>query len=471
MTAIDWGLTALYFAALIGIGVQTMRRIESSDDFAVAGNRIIWPVFFGSLAAAFLGGGASIGLAGQTFSNGYVYMFAFLAYSVQTVLVGWFVAPRLKRYRHAHTIGDVMEEHFGRATRLLTGIVSVALCAGILGAQALAIGTVVNATVGLPVTPSIVIGMVVVILYSTFGGLWAVIQTDMMQFVLLGVLVPVTLLIGVARAGGVDELLAAVPDAHAGALGSMSVSAFAGLFVSFLLGETLVPPYAQRTFSTPDGRHARTGYVLTGIFSAFFFFITASIGLVALRLFPGVAPEAALPTVVMKLLPVGLVGLVVAALLAVVMSTASSYMNSTAVVLIKDIYQPFIRPGLTPRHRLWLERMTTAIVGVLATLFAISVPSIVDALLYSYSLWAPTIIIPLLGAVLFNARSTFAALSAILTGGIVTAVWTWLLDEPFGLPGVLVGVAANLLVFAVITLFNRTGRKSAARPITAAEEA
>lgn len=66
MTAIDWGLVVLYFAALIGIGVQTMRRIESSDDFAVAGNRIIWPVFFGSLAAAFLGGGASIGLAGQT---------------------------------------------------------------------------------------------------------------------------------------------------------------------------------------------------------------------------------------------------------------------------------------------------------------------------------------------------------------------------------------------------------------------
>lgn len=471
MTAIDWVLVALYFAALIGIGLQTMRRIESSDDFAVAGNRVIWPVFFGSLAAAFLGGGASIGLAGQTFSDGYVYMLAFLAYSVQTVLVGWFVAPRLKRYRHAHTIGDVMAEHFGPASRLITGIVSVALCAGILGAQALAIGTVVNATVGLPVTPSIVVGMAVVIVYSTFGGLWAVIQTDMMQFVLLGVLVPVTLLIGVARAGGVDAMLASVPDANTGALGSTGGLAFAGLFVSFLLGETLVPPYAQRTFSTPDGRHARIGYVLTGIFSALFFFITASIGLVALRLFPGIKPEAALPTVVMKLLPVGLVGLVVAALMAVVMSTASSYMNSTAVVLIKDIYQPFIRPGLTPRHRLWLERVTTAVVGVLATLFAISVPSIVDALMYSYSLWAPTIIIPLLGAVLFNARSTPAALSAILAGGIVTGVWTWALGEPYGVPGVLVGVAANLLVFTGLTLVDRSRRGTGADPVTIAEEA
>src|SRR5690625_4538912 len=143
MTVIDWALVALYFVVLVGIGLQTMRRIESSDDFAVAGNRIIWPVFFGSLAAAFLGGGASIGLAGQAFSDGYVYMFAFLAYSLQTVLVGWFVAPRLKRYRSAHTVGDVMADHFGEPARLLTGILSVALCAGILGAQALAIGTVV----------------------------------------------------------------------------------------------------------------------------------------------------------------------------------------------------------------------------------------------------------------------------------------------------------------------------------------
>lgn len=470
MTAVDWGVIVLYFVVLIGIGLQTMRRIETSDDFAVAGNRIIWPVFFGSLAAAFLGGGASLGLAGQSYASGYVYMFAFLAYSIQTVLIGWFVAPRLKRYPGAHTVGDVMDAHFGRGARLLTGILSFALCAGILGAQALAIGTVVNATIGLPVTPSVVIGMAIVILYSTFGGLWAVIQTDMMQFVLLGVLIPVTLLIGVYRSGGVGELLAGIPDTHLSGLGGMTLLAFAGLFVSFLLGETLVPPYTQRTFSTPDGRHARIGFVLTGIFSALFFFITASLGLVALRLFPGIDSEAALPTVVMELLPVGLVGLVVAALLAVVMSTASSYMNSAAIVLVKDIYQPFIKPDLSGGHRLWLERATTVAIGVLATLFAISVPSIVDALLYAYSLWAPTVIIPLLGAVLFGCRSAGAAVGAIVAGGVVTALWTWALGDPFGVPGVIVGVGANALVFIVVSLVSRTERRAPAAPPVAQEE-
>ena len=121
MTVLDWALLAGYFVLLIVIGVQTIRRVRTADDFAVAGNRIIWPVFFGSLAASFLGGGASLGVAGKTFSDGYVYMFAFFGYAVSFLLVGLFVAPRLKRYLGAHTVGDVMEHHYGRSARLVTG--------------------------------------------------------------------------------------------------------------------------------------------------------------------------------------------------------------------------------------------------------------------------------------------------------------------------------------------------------------
>ncbi|AHK32636.1 sodium:solute symporter family transporter [Rhodococcus opacus] len=120
MAILDWILLGAYFLLLVLIGVQTMRRVKSPDDFAVAGNRIIWPVFFGSLAAAFLGGGASLGVAGAAMRDGYVYMFAFCAFGVQTVLVGYFVAPRLKNYIGAHTLGDIMEAHYGRPARLVT---------------------------------------------------------------------------------------------------------------------------------------------------------------------------------------------------------------------------------------------------------------------------------------------------------------------------------------------------------------
>src|SRR5829696_2822910 len=440
MAIIDWVFLGLYFALLIVIGVQTIRRIETPEDFAVAGNRIIWAVFFGSLAASFLGGGSSLGNAGETFKDGYVYMFAFFAFAIQTVLVGYFVAPRLKRYANAETVGDIMENHYGSTARLLTGILSVAVCAGILGAQALAVGTIFNTILGISTTLGILIGMSIVVLYSAFGGVWAVIQTDMMQFVFLGVFLPVTLIIGLVKVGGPAELMASVPDAHLSFMGTWTGGLFVSVFLAFLLGETLVPPYTQRAFSTPDPANARKGYVMSGVFAFFFFFVSASIGLVALALYPNISPDQAVPTVVM--------------------STASSYLNSIAVVFVKDIYQPFINPNVSASRKVWLERGLSLVVGGAAILFAVSVPSIVDALLYSYALWAPTIIIPLILAVMWGFRSKAAALSAIVAGGGVAAVWTWVLHEPFGITGLVAGLVVNVVTFAVVYQFAGGERRS-----------
>jgi SSS family solute:Na+ symporter len=348
-----------------------------------------------------------------------------------------------------------MEAHYGKSSRIVTGLLSVALCTGILGAQAVAIGTVVNATLDVPPTLAIAIGMVVTVLYSTFGGAWAVIQTDMLQFVFLGVLIPLTLLYGLHAVGGPEYLWSALPSDHMSFLGDYSIATFIGLFAAFLLGETLVPPYAQRTFATPDSSHARKGFVAAGVFSFFFYFISASIGAVAYLLYPDIAPEAAIPTVATELLPAGLFGLLVAALLAVVMSTASSYLNSSAVVFSEDLYRPLAAKQVSARGRLRLERLTSVLVGAGATVFALTVPSIVDALLYSYTLWAPTMIVPLLGAVLFGISSKPAALWGIAAGAVVTVVWQWVLGSPLGLDGLIPGVLANLAVYSAVALTTR----------------
>ncbi|MEV0701049.1 cation:proton antiporter [Saccharopolyspora sp. NPDC050389] len=120
----------------------------------------------------------------------------------------------------------------------------------------------------------------------------------------------------------------------------------------------------QTTITATDARSARWGLVLAGFFAGAFFFITATIGLLATVLFPGVAPDQALTTVVMRLIPAGIVGLVVAALLSVVMSTASSSLNSIAVVFVKDIYRPLVDPDASARKQLWLERALSLGVGV-----------------------------------------------------------------------------------------------------------
>jgi len=343
-----------------------------------------------------------------------------------------------------------MEKHYGKSVKLLTGILSVGLCTGILGGQALALGTMFNVILDIPPIYGILIGMGAVILYTSFGGVWAVIQTDVVQFVLLGVILPVALILGLFAVGSTDTLVEKIPDVHLTFLGDWKLTHFIGLFITFLLGEALIPPYTQRIFSSKDPESSRKGYMMSGFFSFGFFFITGSLGLIAYVLYPTIQTDQALPTIVRNLLPVGVTGLAVAALLAVIMSTASSFLNATTVSFMQDIYLPFLsRKKHSEKHDLLMERVLTLIVGVGSLVFALSVPSIIAALEYSYYLWAPTIVFPLVMGIMWKFRNATAGLSSIVVGAIVTLTWTFVLHEPFSLSGVVPGFIANIISFFI----------------------
>ncbi|MBY4678689.1 sodium:solute symporter family protein [Marinobacterium arenosum] len=444
---------AAYFILLVWIGYRSARQVHSSADFAVAGNRITWPILFATLAASFLGGGASLGRAGKAFEDGYVFMFAASAFPIATILAGLYVAPKLKRYAGAQTVGDIMQHHYGSAARLATGLFSLVFCIGVLGAQALAVGTLFNAVLGVDFATGIIAGMAVVLLYSTVGGIWAVIQTDVVQFLMLALCLPLTMVITLQQVGGAEALIARLPEAHFSLMGDYSLAAFLSIFIAFLLGETLVPPYTQRALAAPDARNARIGYSIAGLFGLLFYFVSSTIGLLALVLYPDISADQALPALVRSALPVGITGLVLAALLAVVMSTADSYLNSAAVIFVKDIYQPFVAPQMDERHRLWIERIVNLVIGSGAVLFALYATSIIDALLLSYVFWAPTILIPFVLAVVFDLKCRRAALLAMLAGALTSLLWQWgpfELEQASGLSALIAGVLVNILVFTLV---------------------
>lgn len=462
MSVIDWVIIGLYFVFIAVIGYKTTKQVKTVKDYNVAGEKMSWTILFASLAASILGGGASTGMAGNVYQQGYVFMFAFFAYGIASILIGIFIAPKLKRYKNAQTVGDIMERHYGRKAKLITGILSVGLCTGILGGQALALGTMFNVILDFPIILGIIIGMGAVILYTTFGGIMAVIQTDVLQFVLLGIILPLTLLIGINAVGGTDVLVSSVPEMHLSFTGDWQTATFIGLFVTFLLGEALIPPYTQRIFTSKDSESARRGYIVSGIFSFGFYFVTATLGLIAFVLYPGIQTDTALPSIVKELLPVGMTGLAVAALLAVIMSTASSFLNSTTVSFMRDIF-PFIRKTpISDKSELTLGKILTGVIGILAVIFAVNVPSIIAALEYSYYLWAPTIVFPLVMGILTKKKNVPAGLMSIFVGALVTVIWTFVLDEPFALSGVLPGFLANVVAFFITyAVTNKTFTKKA----------
>ncbi|MGY8796898.1 MAG: sodium:solute symporter family protein, partial [Woeseiales bacterium] len=228
--------------------------------------------------------------------------------------------------------------------RVITGLSALFLCAGIVGAQVGAIGIVFNVFYGIDRVWGIGLGCGIVIFYTTFGGMRAVVATDMVQFTILAIGMPLVLFFGINYVGGVDAMIAAIPadrielpGAHFEWLGLFA------LVLVFMFGETLVPPYVQRLLVGKSAKQAARGTLFSGLFSIPFFAITGLIGLVALAIDPTLDSNLAMPSVVVTVMPPVLKGLVIAAMISIVMSSADSFLNSASIAFVNDVVQP-LRP-------------------------------------------------------------------------------------------------------------------------------
>lgn len=441
----------IYLFVVLMVGLWAGRNIKSMKEYAVAGRSFGFPVIFATLSASFIGGGFSMGNAEKVFLIGVANIVALWGFSLKEILVARFIAPNMHHYPEAISIGDIMEPAYGREARLFSGLFGVILCSGILGAQIGAMGYIFNLYLGLEHTWGILLGCSIVIAYSTVGGMRAVVWTDIIQFVVLAIGIPLVLYFGIQNVGGLNALWHAVP-ANRLVLPTDPVAliGLASLFLTFLLGETLVPPYVQRLLIGRNNREIWRGTLLSGLFSIPFFAATGLIGLVALALNPSLDANLAMPYVIQEALTPAIQGIVIGAVISIIMSSADSFLNAAAIAFSNDLVQPLRRQPLSVQASLRLARGTTLIVGVLAVLFALSIESVLDILIYSYNFWAPTVLVPLAAALLGLGVSRRRFLVGAAGGMIGLLGWEYLLASPFGISALVVGTLMNLICFSAV---------------------
>ncbi|MFH1743664.1 MAG: sodium:solute symporter family protein [bacterium] len=453
----DNSIIVFYLLLVLFLGLWSGRRLHTLKEFSVSHGSYTSLAIFATLSASFIGGGFSIGNAEKVFLFGIVNIVALWGFSLKEILVARFIAPRMGNFPGAISPGDIMQSMYGKPGKVITGLFSVMLCAGIVGAQVGGMGFIFNVFLGLDPFWGILIGCGIVIAYSTVGGMRAVVLTDIVQFCILSVAIPLALFFGVAKVGGFAALRAAVPAGHFSIPGDqMSVLALVSLFLTFVLGETLVPPYVQRLLIGKDAGHTARGTLLSGLFSIPFFAVTGAMGLVALALDPNLDPNLSMPYVIRTVLPVGLRGIVIAGVISIVMSSADSFLNGAATGLINDVVKPLRKTPLSQRTELSLAKLTNCLVGILAIVFAIKIKSVLDILIYAYNFWAPIILVPL-AAVLLGVRSTTAGFLWGAAAGIAgNLLWNGPLETPGGFDGLVVGAGCNLLVFSIVTQLGRS---------------
>ncbi len=418
---IDIGIIALYMTAMLGVGVFFLRKQTSIDQYFV-GDRKMGAGHIGfSVVATDVGGGFSIGLGGLGFAMGLSGSWLLFTGLLGAWLAAVILIPKVKRIGDRYgmlTYPDFLEKRFDGKTRLVAAIVSGIGYAGFVGAQVLAGAKLGSAVFDVSILTAVLVMAGVAVLYTSFGGIQAVIYTDSIQWVvLLSGLLFFALPFSYVEIGGWETIRQTLPASHF----SLTNIGF-GQFVTWMF--TIVPIWFvgmtlyQRIYATRDVKTAQRAWFLAGLLEwPLMAFLGVLLGMFGRVLFPEVESEMALPMLIKTILPIGLVGLVSAAYFSAIMSTADSCLMASVGNLVNDIYQKYIRPQADEQHVLRVSRIMTILVGVASVWIAMAVPKVLDSILLAYSFMVSGLFVPTLGGLLWKRVSARAAFLSMLSGG------------------------------------------------------
>jgi SSS family solute:Na+ symporter len=241
----------LYVLLLTWVALRA-RAAREFRDFSIAGRNLPLALVFGSLAATYVGPVFSIGFVGKGFNSGFLFWGIGLAYAAQNILVGLFVAPKLRALKNCHTLGDAVGQKYDKTCQILAGVISVGVCAGLAAVMAKAGGDVLRNIFLLQPWSAVMIVVGITALYPTFGGLKASVVTDAFQFTAFALLLPAALIwiLFFHPNPGNTTFTQEVANTTAAGWNSISLVQIIGLVTAFLLGETLIPPYANRALAS-----------------------------------------------------------------------------------------------------------------------------------------------------------------------------------------------------------------------------
>jgi SSS family solute:Na+ symporter len=413
-------IVAVYFLAIIGIGVWSKRRAGSQSGFFVAHRRGTLPLITGSIVATAVGGSALVVTASLGFERGLTGAWWLLVGSVGLVLLGAFFARKV-RGAALYTLPELVERQYGRSVGLAASILIVIAWIGVVAGQIIAAGSFLS-ILGVGSAPFwMVVFTLVVVIYTILGGQFSVIRTDLFQAGILFLGIFAVLAVVLARLGGFNELRASLPLDYWSFPLSLKFSWKMLLSLLILVGATYVvgPDMYSRLFCARGEKTAQQSAIL----SAFLFIPLALaitlIGMSAKVLYPQIMSDQAFPQVVNGVLSPWLSGLILAAVIAALMSSADTCLLSQSVILTQDIIKRF--HYFNERKTLVLTRFSLATLGILALVLALALKQVYSSLMFAYTIFTCGLVIPVIAG--FYKRklgvTPRGALAALIGGGLV----------------------------------------------------
>ncbi len=420
-------ILAAFSLTFLTISLIHFRSIKQFSVFALDRGAFGTFTLYATILASGIGAGNIMGIAEKAYTSGCFYTLASLGFVAQLLLSAW-LAPRVYQWRHCLSSGEVIGKGYGSLrVQCLSGLIWVAFCIGIISAQVVAMVRV--ASLLLP-RWQVEIGFFlsgIVIVYSCLGGVRSVVRTDVIQAILLFSALVFLILWGIEATGGKEILIKTIHEDIASIPERFSLLKLLFLFIWFFLGDALIPVSVQRIAMARTCCQARLALLVTALGVLFVITMAGGIGHIASLLDSGQPAENTF-LILVENIPEPLKVLMLIGLLAAVMSSCDSYLNTAAVACVNDVLATRSH-CLNETQKLWAGRWCTLLIGFLAILIAYGTNDILNILLACYELWGPTLL-PQLLVILFCRKLpvTFFYLP-FFTGVSTLLIWKTLVSD------------------------------------------
>ncbi len=419
-------IVLLYILALFAISAYARKLAASgSEGFILAGRQLTTPLIAVTITGLAIGGASTIGVAEQAYSVGLAAGWYNVAWGAGAIVMGLVVA---KKYRKLNisTIPELFERFYDTKGRVLCVFSQMLILLVITSLQYIAGGAILASL--LPGIFTLKTGMImsaVVFVGITFiGGMWSAGLSNILNVSLIYVGIIIAAISSVSQQGGLSNIALKLPQEvpYLNFVDGLGFIAIASWFAVMITQTLSLQATVQIACGAKDEKQAKRGFIWGGILMLPIGFLAAILGIAAKATYPDISATMALPNIIMSLNPI-IAGITLAALWAADVSTACNLLLGTSTLFVQDIYKRFIKPDMTDKQLMNMNKITIILLGGLTFILALTVVSILKTLLVFLSLTTAFTVTILFSMFLPKLCRKNSAFITIIAGIIVLLLW------------------------------------------------
>ena len=448
MCITNLSVVLIYLLTTILVGLKSRVANQSIKEYMLGGGNFSTFVMVATIVATNIGGTSTLGLASEVFKHGMIFSLVFISgYIISKFLLILGLADRINRFKGCASVGDIIGVRYGVKSKVLVGMITTISGIANISVQILAMGYIFNHLLQIDNYIGMIISVVVITIYSSFGGMRSVIATDLIQFIVLVIAIPLVFYLVITKAGGYNIVL----SSDYNIIGEYKREYWA-LLLSVSI-PSLYPAMIQRFLISKNANQVKNSIKSMMVISIFIYLMVSGIGIGANILYPNIDPSQVVFHVVQNVLPIGLKGIVIAGLLAVIMSTADSELHATTVALVNDVI--FSKFKINQCYHIRYMICTMIAICSCALLIAMQFTSLIEARLFANLLWYPIMLFPIIFAIFGKGAHDSAFIISAVCTSILTILWHCFYSPSFA-SSIVMGLVFNFVIFLTLKYIVKT---------------